>query len=452
MENLKNIYSLMITSCLIVLMITSCQDKKTPSPDNGNKAPACNIISPSNNATFNSIDSIIVTVAASDTDGTIAKVELYVDNIINGNPKTAAPYTFTIAAGTLAAGSHSIKAIATDNKGATRDAAISVNINYVPTVYIGGYENNGHAAVAKYWKNGTVTSITDGTYSAAINSIFLSGNDIYAAGYEFSGNTQLAKYWKNGTGVTLGADASVANSIAVNGSNVYVGGWEVVSGFDLPRYWSNGTATSVGAYDPFVSQTVLGNGQCTGVYLKDNNVYSAGYYRNSQGRFSPWETTDGFIPANTIPNNDKHCFANAIFVSGSDKYVVGTQNNATTGLAMVTVWKNGVATTLTAGTVSVGVATAVFVAGSDVYVAGYEQENYYGGGAKFAKYWKNGVEIKLATVSSAATGITVFGNDVYVSGWENNGTNNVAKYWKNGISVNLTNGTYPASANCIIVK
>jgi hypothetical protein len=119
---------------------------------------------------------------------------------------------------------------------------------------------------------------------------------------------------------------------------------------------------------------------------------------------------------------------------------------------MVTVWKNGVATTLTAGTVSVGVATAVFVAGSDVYVAGYEQENYYGGGAKFAKYWKNGVEIKLATVSSAATGITVFGNDVYVSGWENNGTNNVAKYWKNGISVNLTNGTYPASANCIIVK
>lgn len=119
---------------------------------------------------------------------------------------------------------------------------------------------------------------------------------------------------------------------------------------------------------------------------------------------------------------------------------------------MATIWKNGTATTLTAGTASVGVATAVFVKGNDVYVAGYEQENYYGGGPTFAKYWKNGVAVKLSTTSSSATGIAVFGNDVYVSGWENNGAYNVAKYWKNGVAVNLGNTTLNSSGNAIVVR
>lgn len=452
MKKLKPIYSFLLASSCFILMLTSCQDKNTPTPPANNKVPLCSIVTPANNAIFTTTDSIPIAVAASDTDGTIAKVELYIDNTIYGSPKTAAPYLFTLAAGTLTAGNHTIKATATDNKGTTKSATINITINYTPTVYVAGSENNGHASVAKYWKNGTVVSLSDGTYPSAANSIFVQGNDIYTAGYELSGNLQLAKYWKNTTSVTLGTGASVANSIVVNGSNVYVGGKEIVSGFDVPRYWSNGSGTTINVNDPIVAHTVLGDGSCTGLYLKDNSVYAVGSYRNSQGRFSPWETTNGITPANTIPNNDKHCFANGIFVNGSNKYVVGSQNNATTGLAMATIWKNGVATTLTDGTVSVGVATAVFVVGSDVYVAGYEQEDYFHGGATFAKYWKNGVAVKLATVSSAATGIAVYGTDVYVSGWEHNGTNNIAKYWKNGVSVNLTNGTYPASANGIIVK
>ncbi|MCB0506935.1 MAG: hypothetical protein KDD21_01420 [Bacteroidetes bacterium] len=449
MKTIKSIN--IIISILVTLIVISCKDDNIPTPNNGNKIPVCSIISPANNATFLTTDSIAVNIAASDSDGTIAKVEFYIDNVISST-KTDSPYTFLIAKGTLTQGSHNIKAIATDNKGATKSSTINLNINYVPTVYVAGYENNGHASIAKYWKNGTAVSLSDGTYSAAVNSIFLQGDDIYTAGYEYSGNLQLAKYWKNGTSNILGTDASSANSIVVKDNDVYVGGWEIVSGSDVPRYWSNGTGTTIKVNDPIISTVVLGNGQCTGIYLNGNNAYSVGYYRNSQGRFSPWETTNGFSPANTIPNNDKHSYANALFVSGSDKYVAGNQNSATTGLAMATIWKNGVATTLTDGNNSTGVATAVYVVGSDVYVAGWEQENYSGGGPQYAKYWKNGNEIKLSTVSSGATGIVVYGNDVYVSGWENNGAQNIAKYWKNGVSVNLTNGTYSASANCIIVK
>ncbi len=324
------------------------------------------------------------------------------------------------------------------------------NISYMPDVFVAGYQYNSNRPLATYWKNSTAIMLS--TEESALNAICINGPDVYAAGRERINNLQLANYWKNTTKTTVGINESAANAIAVSGADVYVGGWEIINGFDLSRYWQNGAGTTISANDPIISQVVTGNGSCTGIYIDNNRVYAVGSYRNSQGRFSPWEFTNGTIPANTIPNNDKHSFANAVFVSGEDKYVAGNQNNATYGLAMATIWKNGTATTLTEGTASVGVATAVFVAGSDVYVAGYEQENYYGGGPTFAKYWKNGVEVKLSTASSSATGIAVFGNDVYVSGWENNGNYNVATYWKNGVPFNLGADVLNSSGNAIVVR
>lgn len=324
------------------------------------------------------------------------------------------------------------------------------SIVYIPDVFVAGSQNSAAYVLATYWKNGVADTLSRN--ESELTSIFIAGNDIYAAGYEKISNLQLANYWKNGTKTTLGIGASVANAISVNGSDVYVGGHEIISGFDLPRYWKNGIGTTVNVNDFVLPKVVTGDGSCTGIYVNANNVYAVGSYRNSQGRFSPWEFTNEVLPANSIPNNDKHCFANAVFVSGNDVYVAGNQNNATSGLAMATIWKNGDAATLTEGTASVGIATAVFVVGSDVYVAGNEQENYYGGGFTFAKYWKNGVPVKLSTASSAATGITVFDNDVYVSGWENNGTYNVAKYWKNGVPVNLGSAVLNSSGNAIIVR
>jgi hypothetical protein len=324
------------------------------------------------------------------------------------------------------------------------------NITYVPDVFVAGSQDNGAGPLATYWKNGIAVKLSTG--ESALSSVFINGNDVYAAGWERTNNLQLANYWKNGTKTTLGTGASAANSISVNGNGVHVGGWEIINGFDLPRYWKNGAGITVNVNDPIISQIVTGNGSCTGICISNNNVYAVGSYRNSQGRFSPWEFTNGTIPANTIPNNDKHCFANAVFVSGSDKYVAGNQNNATTGLAMATIWKNGTAQALTEGIASLGVATAVVVVGNDVYVAGYEQEDYYHVGPTFAKCWKNGVAVKLSTTSSGATGIAVFGNDVYVSGWENNGSYNVAKYWKNGVPVNLGNAVLNSSGNAIVVR
>lgn len=429
-----------ITFALFLLALSSCQKDNSTPINNPTPKDTTLKVSSLSGTTLHYGDTLTITGS---NFSTVALNNTITINEVAAAVQSATATQLKVIVPAVGAVSGEVK-IKIGNKTATGG-----NITYVPDVFVAGSQNNSARPLATYWKNSVAVKLS--TEESALSSIFVNGSDVYAAGNERINNLQLANYWKNGTKTTLGTNESAANSISVNGNDVHVGGWEIINGFDLPRYWKNGSGTTISVNDPIISKIVTGNGSCTGVYVNNNTVYAVGSYRNSQGRFSPWEFTNGIIPANTIPNNDKHCFANAVFVSGSE-YVAGNQNNATTGLAMATIWKNGTAATLTAGTASVGVATAVFVVANDVYVAGYEQENYYGGGPSFAKYWKNGIEVKLSTVSSGATGIAVFGNDVYVSGWENNGSYNVAKYWKNGVPVNLGNAILNSSGNAIVVR
>lgn len=438
-----------LTTCLLGLLFPGCKKNSAPVPAPENQAPTCSITTPANNATFTTSDKIVVTVAASDADGSIAKVELFLDGTAAASPKTAPPFEFTIAAGVLKAGSHTIKAVATDAKAATGEATINIAVNYIPAIYVAGYENNGATSVAKYWKNGTPVSLSDGTMAAAAYAIFVSGNDIYTAGYENSGNTQLAKYWKNGTGVTLGTDVSEAKSIFAVGSDVYVCGHELKNGFDYGRYWKNGIAYKLSgisndggpaAYD---SAGAIGNS----IFLKDGNMYILGWCPTFNGKRVPvrWINGEGYA----LKDNIRRSYINGSCLNGNDIYAAGTQENATTALPMACYWKNDDPTLLTDGATTVAVANAVFVSGNDVYVAGYEYD-YYAGGTPIAKYWKNGTPVPLSdgTKAAYANAVVVWGNDVYVAGNEDK----TAKYWKNGVSVNLTDGTRPAVAYALLVQ
>ncbi|WP_143097850.1 glycosyl hydrolase family 18 protein [Chitinophaga sp. CF118] len=81
-----------------------------------NQSPAVSITSPAASATFTAPASVTIAASASDADGSIAKVEFY-----NGSTKlgeaTASPYSYTW--GSVAAGTYSLTAKATDNGGAT---------------------------------------------------------------------------------------------------------------------------------------------------------------------------------------------------------------------------------------------------------------------------------------------------------------------------------------------
>jgi hypothetical protein len=85
-------------------------------PGGSNNAPSISITSPGDNTSFEAGTSIPVTVNASDSDGTIAKVEFFNNGNKIGENLTS-PYTYTLTNTTV--GNYIVTAKATDNKGAS---------------------------------------------------------------------------------------------------------------------------------------------------------------------------------------------------------------------------------------------------------------------------------------------------------------------------------------------
>jgi RHS repeat-associated protein len=91
-----------------------------------NKAPTVSLVAPSAGAIFAAPASITLTATASDSDGTIARVEFYQGATLLGT-KTAAPYSMTWT--NVAGGTYSLTALAVDNLGVqARSAAVSISV------------------------------------------------------------------------------------------------------------------------------------------------------------------------------------------------------------------------------------------------------------------------------------------------------------------------------------
>ena len=81
-----------------------------------NSAPQVEITKPANGSTFANTVAIAVEASASDPGGAVASV-VFRDGAASLATKISAPFTHTIPAGTLSAGSHTLTAVATDNLG-----------------------------------------------------------------------------------------------------------------------------------------------------------------------------------------------------------------------------------------------------------------------------------------------------------------------------------------------
>jgi uncharacterized protein (DUF2141 family) len=81
-----------------------------------NKPPLVSLTSPASGSVFSILAPITLTASASDTDGSIQKVDFYQGSTLLGSDTTS-PYSFTWL--NVAAGSYSLSAVARDNLGAS---------------------------------------------------------------------------------------------------------------------------------------------------------------------------------------------------------------------------------------------------------------------------------------------------------------------------------------------
>ena len=352
----------------------------------------------------------------------------------------------------------------------------------VTTLYTAGYvySEASNTNIARVWKNGIPEDLTDGTYNAAANSVYVSGTDVYVSGYETKdtdndGSVQEARYWKNGTEVILGGGTthSDAYSIFVDGSDVYVSGYE--GDTQQARYWKNGTSVLLGTGNSYAA--------ARSIFVTSTCIYIAGHeYGNPDGDTSScdiakyWKIdkeTEAIeeVILNSDPNQS--AIATSIFVDDSDVYISGYEaadpDGDTAFLETAKLWKVDSTGTKTidlvlskSGKKSYG--NGIFVSGSEIYIAGYEYEDTDSDGSadtNVAKSWtidSSGIVTETTNLSDGtsntiANSIFVDGGDIHIVGTTDSydsttstSTSTIeytAQYWKNGTENDLNKHLAP---------
>jgi GH18 family chitinase len=193
----------------------------------GNASPTASITAPSNNAVFPIGSSIAVTATASDSDGTVAKVEFF-NGATRLGEDTTSPYSWTIT--NASAGNYSLTARATDNLSATgTSTAVLITVgNSLPSVSI-----TAPAANASFNAPGNIgisatASDTDGTISKVefFNGTTLLGTDT-SSPYSYTWSnvgvgtyTLTAKATDNSGGVSTSAGVTITVRTADNCSSI----------------------------------------------------------------------------------------------------------------------------------------------------------------------------------------------------------------------------------------
>lgn len=130
-----------------------------------NALPTARITAPAAGATFIAPATIAIAATASDTDGTIAKVEFYRDAVLLGTDATS-PYAFTWT--NVPIGTYALTVKAYDNAGGiTTSAIISVQVkaNVAPTVALTAPANNSSYVAPATISLAASASDRDGTVS-----------------------------------------------------------------------------------------------------------------------------------------------------------------------------------------------------------------------------------------------------------------------------------------------
>ncbi|HEX8000312.1 MAG TPA: DNRLRE domain-containing protein [Pyrinomonadaceae bacterium] len=213
-----------------------------------NLAPVVSLTSPANGATYTAPASVTVSATASDSDGTISKVDFYAGTDLIGT-STASPYQTTWS--NVAAGSYNLVAVATDNSGATTTSGVAnVTVN----------ASNAAPVVS-------LISPLQGTTFAAGSNIPLS-----AQASDNDGTISKVEFFAGATLVGTATTASAANTYDVTWTNANSGAHSLTA---KATDNSNGTTTSGAITVNVVSQTGLS--PTADAYVKDGSTATTNF-------------------------------------------------------------------------------------------------------------------------------------------------------------------------------
>jgi hypothetical protein len=226
-------------------------------------------------------------------------------------------------------------------------------------------------------------------------------------------------------------------TVVHNGNSLNPGS-ETANNFSAPVMY---TVTAEDGSTQVYTATVLVMQESPVVYVAGGKVISGTSY------VTVWK--DGV--ATTLTNGAYNASGSSVFVSDNAFYVAGYQS---IGHKWATYWiENGIASATQElnETINDAYANSIYVTeNNDVYVAG--QENHGAEIGFIAKVWKNGTATALTTKSGAANSVFVSGNDVYVAGWEETATGWNAKVWKNGNATTLSPDDIKSQALAVFVS
>ncbi|UXP32767.1 Ig-like domain-containing protein [Reichenbachiella agarivorans] len=221
-----------------------------------NSLPTVSITSPSNGATFTAGANVVITATASDSDGSIAKVEFY-----NGSTKlsedSSSPYSYTWS--NVAAGSYNLSVKAIDNDNASKTAAVSITVNTsggggsssdLSVAYECGDTNPNDNSIKPY-----VQIVNDGSSSVAYNTLKMrywftmegSATPKFYCDYAALGKSYIAGSFVNTSGSNYYLEVSFASGAGSLSANDDSGNIKLrITKSD----WSNHNETNDYSFDP----------------------------------------------------------------------------------------------------------------------------------------------------------------------------------------------------------
>ena len=297
-----------------------------PPPPTNNNAPNVSFASPNNTASFNAPASINVTVNASDNDGSVSNVRLYINDTFI-RQENVTPYEWKsssdVALSNLGSGNYTLRAEATDNLGKKASASISITVgdvtpppppnNNAPAIVFQSPSNNASFTAPASINNVTVAPADSnrvgeiGNIRLYINNQFIRQENITKYEWSSSRDSALANL---GTGTyTLRADATTKNgqtstaSITITVGNVTPNptptppsGDRVVS---IRARTTNKYVTSVNGLTPMLAnRDNLGSWERFTMVSEGGNIVG---FRGNNGKYVSSE--DGNGPMNT--NRDR---------------------------------------------------------------------------------------------------------------------------------------------------